>query len=1404
MRALLRWRVVLIATTAAVALCAPAPASALSGNDVSGVENEPLGTGVAGDQEGVELAGIDLGVPSTQVTITWGDAQSSTCVYESSPPTSSPAPACWFWDGEADVSPGAIFGAHAYADPDVESAGRDVPYSWTITASGESITGTATIADAPLTVGTIFSGGAPPPITELAGVASPAEVATFTDADPDPRLSNYQATINWGDGTAPTAGTIGVGAGHFEVTASHAYAAAGTYTVTTSITDQIAGHVGYGPVQATASATVTAAGVESLSAEEGTPFSGVIAQFCGESGSPGSVAINWGDGSPADTATTLAPASPNCLDVSAGHTYAEGGSYTVTVTPSPSSWATAVSGSATVADAPLSATFDASALAAVGSSFTIPTTQLATVVDANPDAPSCGAGACDISATINWGDGSSSAGTVTPVSGGGGLAVDGSHTYSGPGEYTVTVTAHDVHGAAAVATGIYTAAPPPAAKAGCLSSIPSVGATSGRFGKSLAPGPPNWGLSADDRVVRFGDLVVCAVDAPWTYEGAPLPTGGSAGAHGQTPGLFQATGRIIVNGIELEPATQSAGTPYLVDTEGGGELSGPQSEVWLTEEQYASEPALLGDLGDANLTSDPWVVEGSTLAVVPASSSASVDDLPVGGSLPITIAGLGTVQIAAAIRLPDALTLAAYSGGPVTATHTFDGEYPALAPPDTAPGQSCGNECFGTLRGALLAPLGLRGMDGGGRARVADDYPCTLQIPPNLPIHLTFPSAFLGGLPVTNGYLDFDPSTGSLDGGAIFSIGGASVSGFFRFVGGSFDGAGGCASGLDVPIIPELLQLDGISFDTFLNPTRFNATATLGLVGLGSAGSVIDVQGGTMAVFATGSHTYTYNQDKPITGEDDIPGTDSILYGQPFSTTAIGIGGQYSPFGLPLTVKGYALYVFPGYVEFGGSWGINVLGGALTANLSGAGQLWLPQGEFEIQANGNFSVANFGGSVGIVLSSKGIIGCVNVNIPDPPPFSGTLATISEGAGYHWGQGLSGVNIWLLGGCSNNYGSYQVNASSSAVVDGSRSFTLPRGLPYAMVRLAGSGGSPDVRVVGPGGEAASTGTGTQLTGARIGGRVIALARMPRLDRTWIGLERPAAGRWTVTALPGSTAITSLALADGLGPAVVHASVTGHGYDRVLDYSVRPRPGQAVQFAESGAGASHLIGTADGSHGTLRFSPEIGPAGRRSILAIVSMGGLPTERLAVASYLAPGPPVAQAPRGLAVRRVRGALAIRWRAGADTTGFQLTVIDTDGARSLYILPRRARTLTAPGPPDTGAAISLAGVGPDERLGPAVTVRIAAPSRPGRVRGLRAVRRKASVEIGWSRVAGARDYRVAITAGSSPVQSLTVTAASSLTVAVSPAEAVHVTVSAEGAPDLLGPAASVRLAAVRRHRGK
>src|SRR5207244_645063 len=56
----------------------------------------------------------------------------------------------------------------------------------------------------------------------------------------------------------------------------------------------------------------------------------------------------------------------------------------------------------------------------------------------------------DFSATIAWGDGMTSAGSIT-ANGTGGFDVSGTHTYTALGTFTVTVTIHDAGGSSAVA-----------------------------------------------------------------------------------------------------------------------------------------------------------------------------------------------------------------------------------------------------------------------------------------------------------------------------------------------------------------------------------------------------------------------------------------------------------------------------------------------------------------------------------------------------------------------------------------------------------------------------------------------------------------------------------------------------------------------------------------------------------------------------------------------------------------------------------------------------------------------------------------------------------------------------------------------------------------------------------------
>jgi hypothetical protein len=61
-------------------------------------------------------------------------------------------------------------------------------------------------------------------------------VSSFTDADPGGTVSDYAATIDWGDGTS-SAGTVGTSGSGFTVSGSHTYQEDGNYPVIVHIAD---------------------------------------------------------------------------------------------------------------------------------------------------------------------------------------------------------------------------------------------------------------------------------------------------------------------------------------------------------------------------------------------------------------------------------------------------------------------------------------------------------------------------------------------------------------------------------------------------------------------------------------------------------------------------------------------------------------------------------------------------------------------------------------------------------------------------------------------------------------------------------------------------------------------------------------------------------------------------------------------------------------------------------------------------------------------------------------------------------------------------------------------------------------------------------------------------------------
>jgi PKD repeat protein len=158
-----------------------------------------------------------------------------------------------------------------------------------------------------------------------------------------------------------------------------------------------------------------------------------------------SASIDWGDGTAATAGSIVANGGGGNFLVRGSHKYAEAGSYPVSVSITGNDGASlAVQGTATIADAALSG-FGGFVSGTHGVALPV-TTQVGTLHDANASAP-----ASEFTATIDWGDGSTSLGSVTGS--GGSYAVKGGHTYAAAGSYPVKVTVVDQDGATVTLTG---------------------------------------------------------------------------------------------------------------------------------------------------------------------------------------------------------------------------------------------------------------------------------------------------------------------------------------------------------------------------------------------------------------------------------------------------------------------------------------------------------------------------------------------------------------------------------------------------------------------------------------------------------------------------------------------------------------------------------------------------------------------------------------------------------------------------------------------------------------------------------------------------------------------------------------------------------------------------------------
>jgi PKD repeat protein len=278
------------------------------------------------------------------------------------------------------------------------------------------------------------------------GVTFNATVATFTDETAP--SSSHSATIDWGDGSPSYEGkvTSAPGKGTFNVNGSHVYTEEGSYIVRVHVTG------GSGSGTTTLTATVTDAPLTAKVAvpavTEGVALNAAIATVKDqdESDDPSEyrVTIDWGDGS--TSAGRGTKTGPGAFSVIGSHTYAEEGGPTVSVKVDDAGGSTVTATQAiTVADAPLAAGAPLTIGGTEGAALKRGTV-VATIQDANPAAT-----AEDLTATVNWGDKTTSRGLLVGTAGI--WRVVGSHVYREEGTYRTIVVATDRGGSTTTVEG---------------------------------------------------------------------------------------------------------------------------------------------------------------------------------------------------------------------------------------------------------------------------------------------------------------------------------------------------------------------------------------------------------------------------------------------------------------------------------------------------------------------------------------------------------------------------------------------------------------------------------------------------------------------------------------------------------------------------------------------------------------------------------------------------------------------------------------------------------------------------------------------------------------------------------------------------------------------------------------
>lgn len=1020
-------------------------------------------------------------------------------------------------------------------------------------------------------------------------------------------------TVAWGDGTSSAASCSDFN--HIS-TGAHTYAEEGTYGAVASYISTNGPRTTDFTVNVSDAALTGSA--NSISATRGTAFSGTVAHFTDADPSGTTTdytaSVGWGDGS-SSAATVLA--SGGGFDVRGSHTYAATGTYTVHITITDAGGATtAVSGAATVGAPPPRAAFtiapsrsngapvtlDASSTHAPG---TVPVrTYSWQIAGANSATAACGGGTSKLELFLPRAGSETITLTVSDLAG---------HTTQV--QQTTAVSGLGYHTRAHVPRGVLNSQAP---ISWCIPGLndPPVDVSSNG-------GPPHGCNQTLD--VGITEAVGCFTQID---NGRDIPPAEAAILNQQPQWTASGAHAIDASGSRVAGARAARVKPTLV-----GQLSGPALAYFARPFVSRSEVRFNGV--------DYIPHGGAAILVVPELGLIISSDATVAlANIP-----LGNGMVAEDVRF--------YHIG--DRVHVDDYQLSREADRIGVGGLPFDGQIgldFAYHRAELTARLTMPNFfstDGGEPFNASvvlhTDNHTGLALDQ---IHLGPVNADLFGLGFSEVRFDYDAQSDDWSAqGKLDLFGTVAIDATpdppnppeygVHFHHGQFKSAGAAADFGDngIEIFPGI-QLNRIGVAVSLDPTLFIGDVGLRALELGQ------INGRVIVALPSDSAPYE------LTTGDAGPQFAQIA-GRTFTgSPTIGVGGslalQLAGLNLPFG-NAYFLYSYPSYVAFGGNFQYGADDFGINGGVNGEFNVAADQLNVEghVQINLPDPLPGFSGDA--VVSSKGIAACGHGTIYTPFPITVTL-----GAGYHWGDGLA---IWIRN-CNIGEFRQQVQTSSVHAVDAPRRVTLPAGLPSAEMRIAGAGAAPFVTVRAPDGQTAST----PATGVAGHGPFL-IVRTPKLNTTWIEIDHPRPGAYTVTTQPGSPAISSLAVADGLPAASIKARVTGSGLHRVLHYRVRRRPGQQVAFLEG----SHRLLTVTGGSGALAFTPLGGPLGRRTIVAQVTLAGLPNANIPVARFTIRRLPRLARVNRLVVRRRGSVLRVSWRAVPGATRYAVDVYGTDG---------------------------------------------------------------------------------------------------------------------------------------------